>query len=80
MKKLRENYEKEAMSKKSASLRRDYNLEEAEKKFNHQRDVLDDKRNQQLKDLLEDGEADSDATTKRLSEITGFDVHEKNDD
>tara|TARA_E500000331_G_scaffold355703_2_gene411899 strand:+ start:990 stop:1409 length:420 start_codon:yes stop_codon:yes gene_type:complete len=68
-------YEKEIQDRESAQRRYNIAIKEIEKRFSSQQESLNSKKRKEIKKLLSDSSKSQDEITKRLSEITGFDIH-----
>ena len=72
---INKSHEKEIQDRQAAQARYNIAIKEIEKRFSSKSENLDSKKRKEIKRLLSDSSKSQDEITKRLSEITGFDIH-----
>ena len=72
---INNSYEKEIANREQAQKRYFDTISEIEKKFEEDSNSLDSKKRKQIEKLLSDKTKSSEEITRRISEITGFDIH-----
>jgi len=72
---INESYKKEIQDREAAQNRYLSTMKEIEKRFEEESSNLDSKKRKEIKKLLSDRSSSDEEVTKRLSEITGFDIH-----
>ena len=72
---INKSYEKEIVEREAAQKRYKDTISEIEKRFEEESSSLNSKKRKEIKKLLSDGSKSDEEITRRLSEITGFDIH-----
>ena len=72
---INKSHEKEIHDREIARKRYDATIREIESRYSQESETLDKKKRKEIDKLLADTTKSSEEVTKRLSEITGFDIH-----
>ena len=72
---INKSHEKELVEREAAQKRYQDTMSEIEKRFEDESSSLNSKKRKEIKKLLSDGSKSDEEITRRLSEITGFNIH-----